>query len=115
MTAPRDSVCGLRTVRRPGTVLVSRAMRAARWRSEGARDARVTAAGRLTPATPASGHRVSARELRDAFREQIAGLCEGGVDLLLFETFGSLAELVEAVGVGQSVGDVPIVAQMTFV
>ena len=75
----------------------------------------VLVAGSISPATPASGHRVSPRELRDAFREQIEGLCDGGVDLLLFETFGSLAELVEAIGVAQSLGDVPIVAQMTFV
>jgi len=75
----------------------------------------VLVAGSISPATPASGHRVSARELRDAFREQIEGLAEGGVDLLLFETFGNLTELVEAIGVAQGLSDLPIVAQMTFV
>jgi methionine synthase / methylenetetrahydrofolate reductase(NADPH) len=73
-------------------------------------------AGSVSPATPAGlGKRLAIRELREAFREQIDALIEGGVDLLLFETFGSLAELVEAVGVARSLGDIPIVAQMTFV
>jgi homocysteine S-methyltransferase len=73
-------------------------------------------AGSISPATPAGlGHRLAARELRDAFREQIEALYDGGVDLLLFETFGSLAELVEAIGVAQGLGGLPIVAQMTFV
>ena len=73
-------------------------------------------AGSVSPATPVGlAHRVAARELRDAFKEQIEGLYDGGVDLLVFETFGSLAELIEAIGVAQSLGSLPIVAQMTFV
>jgi homocysteine S-methyltransferase len=73
-------------------------------------------AGSISPATPAGlGQRLAARELRDAFREQIEALYEGGVDLLLFETFGSLAELIEAIGVARGLGDLPVVAQMTFV
>ncbi|HEY1297481.1 MAG TPA: bifunctional homocysteine S-methyltransferase/methylenetetrahydrofolate reductase [Chloroflexota bacterium] len=73
-------------------------------------------AGSISPATPAGlGQRLAARELRDAFREQIDALYDGSVDLLLFETFGSLAELVEAIGVAQTLGGLPIVAQMTFV
>jgi homocysteine S-methyltransferase len=73
-------------------------------------------AGSISPATPAGlGHRLGARELRDAFRAQIEALYEGGVDLLLFETFGSLAELVEALSVAQSLGGLPVIAQMTFV
>jgi methionine synthase / methylenetetrahydrofolate reductase (NADH) len=71
-------------------------------------------AGSVSPATPA-GQRLAARELREAFREQIEALYEGAVDLLIFETFGSLAELLEAVSVAQAFGGVPIVAQMTFV
>src|SRR5579871_3606630 len=35
-------------------------------------------------------------EAREAFREQIAGLVEGGVDLLVFETFGYVEELHQA-------------------
>jgi homocysteine S-methyltransferase len=73
-------------------------------------------AGSVSPATPAGlAHRVSTKELREAFREQVEALYEGGVDLLLFETFGSLAELLEAVSTAQSLGSLPVVAQMTFV
>ena len=93
-----------------------------RRRATGPRSARTgdpfgpAVAGSVSPATPAGlGQRLAARELRDAFHEQIEALYEGGVDLLLFETFGSLAELVEAIGVAQALGGVPIVAQMTFV
>jgi homocysteine S-methyltransferase len=53
-------------------------------------------------------------EARAAFREQIGALLEGGVDLLLLETFGDLAEMTEAVLAAGEVGDLPIVAQMTF-
>jgi methionine synthase / methylenetetrahydrofolate reductase (NADH) len=74
-------------------------------------------AGSVSPATPAGlGQRLPVKELRDAFREQIEALYEGGIDLLLFETFGSLAELVEAIGIARGLSeDLPIVAQMTFV
>jgi len=73
-------------------------------------------AGSVSPATPAGlGHRLAVRELRDAFREQIEALFDGGIDVLLFETFGSLTELVEAIGVAHGLGPVPVVAQMTFV
>src|SRR4051812_20653292 len=62
-------------------------------------------AGSVSPATPAGlGHRLSTRELRDAFRQQVAALVEAGVDLLLFETFGSLAEMVDAVSVATELG-----------
>ncbi|MBV9020749.1 MAG: bifunctional homocysteine S-methyltransferase/methylenetetrahydrofolate reductase, partial [Ktedonobacteraceae bacterium] len=53
-------------------------------------------------------------ELRDLFREQIAALQEGGVDLLILETFSNLAELRQAVLAAQEVGGLPIVAQMSF-
>ncbi|MCO5177135.1 MAG: bifunctional homocysteine S-methyltransferase/methylenetetrahydrofolate reductase [Thermomicrobiales bacterium] len=52
--------------------------------------------------------------IRAAFREQIGGLLEGGVDLLLIETIGSLAEMTEAVGAAREVSDLPIIASMTF-
>src|SRR5262249_30282046 len=48
-----------------------------------------------------------------AIREQVEALVEGGVDLLVFETFGHLGELVEAVGTAAGLG-VPVVAQATF-
>src|SRR5436305_182059 len=57
-------------------------------------------------------HRLS--ELRAIFREQIEALLEGGADLLILETFSSLAELRQAVLAAQEAGGVPIVAQMSF-
>jgi homocysteine S-methyltransferase len=54
------------------------------------------------------------QELRSIFREQIEALQEGGVDLLMLETFSSLAELRQAVLAAQEVGGLPIVAQMSF-
>ncbi len=53
-------------------------------------------------------------DIRAAFREQIEGLLEGGVDLLLFETFSDLNELLAGVSEAQSLSDIPIIAQMTF-
>lgn len=49
-----------------------------------------------------------------AFREQIEGLIEGGVDLLILETISDLHEMEQAIAAARAVGDVPIVAQMTF-
>jgi methionine synthase / methylenetetrahydrofolate reductase(NADPH) len=51
---------------------------------------------------------------RDAYREQIGALLEGGVDLLIIETISSLDEMRQAVLAAQEVADLPIVAQMTF-
>ena len=53
-------------------------------------------------------------DVRAAFREQIEGLLEGGVDFLLFETFSDLGELLIGISEAQALGDLPIVAQMTF-
>jgi methionine synthase / methylenetetrahydrofolate reductase(NADPH) len=73
-------------------------------------------AGSVAPVTPTGYHgQISGPELRGAFREQIAALAEAEVDLLMFETFGSLAEMVEALGVAREITGLPIVAQMTFV
>ena len=48
------------------------------------------------------------------FREQVDALLEGGIDMIVFETFSSLGELEEAVRAAQEACDLPIVAQMTF-
>jgi len=52
--------------------------------------------------------------VRAAFREQIGALLEGGVDLLIFETIGSLDEMTQAVLAARDISDLPIVASMTF-
>jgi homocysteine S-methyltransferase len=53
--------------------------------------------------------------IRAAFREQIDGLLEGGVDLFMIETFVDLRHLLLAVEEARKASDHhPIVAQMTF-
>lgn len=52
--------------------------------------------------------------LRALFREQIEGLIEGGADLLILETFPSLNELRQAALAAREVGELPVIAQMTF-
>src|SRR2546423_1913501 len=65
-----------------------------------------------SPLQSPNEHRLS--DLRAMFREQIQALQEGGVDLLILETFSNLAELRQAVLAAQEVGGLPIVAQMSF-
>ncbi|QBD82157.1 bifunctional homocysteine S-methyltransferase/methylenetetrahydrofolate reductase [Ktedonosporobacter rubrisoli] len=57
-------------------------------------------------------HRLN--ELRSIFREQIEALQAGGVDLIILETFSNLSELRQAVLAAKEVGDLPIIAQMSF-
>ncbi|MBS1853023.1 MAG: bifunctional homocysteine S-methyltransferase/methylenetetrahydrofolate reductase [Acidobacteria bacterium] len=59
--------------------------------------------------------KTSFEEARNAFREQIAALAEGGVDLLMMETFGYLEELHQAILAAREVAPhLPIVAQVTI-
>ncbi len=51
---------------------------------------------------------------REVFDEQIGALLEQGADLLLLETFSDLRELLIAIETARAVGDLPIVAQMSF-
>jgi len=76
----------------------------------------VLVAGSVAPAVTASQRRrVGAADRMEVLREQITALvAEGGVDLLILETFGYLDELVEAVSVAASVTDIPLIAQATF-
>ncbi|MFL5751082.1 MAG: bifunctional homocysteine S-methyltransferase/methylenetetrahydrofolate reductase [Chloroflexota bacterium] len=53
--------------------------------------------------------------IREAFREQIDALLEGGVDLLVLETFVDLRHLLIAADEARrATADLPIVAQLTF-
>ncbi|HEX9069584.1 MAG TPA: bifunctional homocysteine S-methyltransferase/methylenetetrahydrofolate reductase [Ktedonobacterales bacterium] len=65
------------------------------------------------PRVPKRSDTEALAELRGLFREQIAALVEGGVDLIQLETFTSLTELREAVAAAQEVSALPIVAQIT--
>jgi len=59
--------------------------------------------------------KTSFEEARTAFREQIAALVEGGVDLLMLETFGYVEELHQAVLACRDVdAKLPIIAQVTI-
>jgi len=55
-------------------------------------------------------------EARAIFREQIDALLEAGIDLLIFETFGNLEELREAVSAAREAAGsgLPIIAQVTI-
>jgi homocysteine S-methyltransferase len=59
--------------------------------------------------------KTSFEEARTAFREQIAALVEGGVNLIVLETFGYLEELHQAILAARDVDPkIPIVAQVTI-
>jgi methionine synthase / methylenetetrahydrofolate reductase (NADH) len=54
-------------------------------------------------------------QVREIFEEQARVLLEGGVELILLETFGSLLEAAEAVRAVRALSaEIPIVAEMTF-
>ncbi len=57
---------------------------------------------------------VTLEEIRENFREQVLGLAEGGVDVLIIETFSYLDEILLAIGVARQETDLPIIAQMVF-
>ncbi|MDQ7088741.1 MAG: bifunctional homocysteine S-methyltransferase/methylenetetrahydrofolate reductase [Acidobacteriota bacterium] len=52
-------------------------------------------------------------EAVELFKEQISGLMDGGIDLVVFETFTDLVEIQAAVRAAREVGDLPVVAMMT--
>ena len=59
--------------------------------------------------------KVSLDEAREAFRQQIAALVEGGIDLVILETFGYVEELHQALLAARDVKPtLPIVAQVTI-
>src|SRR5882762_4937485 len=59
--------------------------------------------------------KTSFEEAREAFRQQIAALVEGGVDLLILETFGYLEEIHQAMLAAHDVSvKLPLVAQVTI-
>jgi methionine synthase / methylenetetrahydrofolate reductase (NADH) len=102
--------------------LAARAARLNRRGAQIAREARdvagreVLVAGSIGPlgAAVRGPERPKRPEVEAAFREQVEGLLEGGVDLLVFETFSDLEDLLTGVEVGRALCDLPIVAEMTF-
>jgi methionine synthase / methylenetetrahydrofolate reductase(NADPH) len=58
--------------------------------------------------------KTSFQEAREAFRQQIAALLEGGVDLLILETFGYVEELHQAYQAARELDpSIPVIAQVT--
>lgn len=82
---------------------------------EVARD-RAWVAGSIGPsgATLAPVGRVTPGEVFKVFKDQATILADNGVDLFVLETFTSLPELWQAVRAVRAVGDLPIIASMTF-
>ncbi len=59
--------------------------------------------------------KTSREEAREAFKEQVLALQEGGVDLLMLETFGYLEEIHQAIlACREAAPDLPVVAQVTI-
>ena len=58
--------------------------------------------------------RTASDEAEAYFREQAQALVEGGVDLLMLETFRDVNEIVAAIAAVRSVCALPVVAQMTI-
>ncbi|MEN6384664.1 MAG: bifunctional homocysteine S-methyltransferase/methylenetetrahydrofolate reductase [Phycisphaerales bacterium] len=55
---------------------------------------------------------INEKDISNAFTNQIIALCQAGVDFLLFETFHSVKELLEAINCATKSCKLPIVAQM---
>ncbi len=59
--------------------------------------------------------KLSYAEAREAFKEQVKGLLDGGVDLIVLETFLLTAELDQAIRAVKELNkDIPIMAQVTI-
>jgi methionine synthase I (cobalamin-dependent)/5,10-methylenetetrahydrofolate reductase len=58
--------------------------------------------------------KLSYDEAKEAFQEQVRGLLEGGVDLIVLETFSLLPELRQAIRAVRALSpDIPLMAQVT--
>ena len=122
-TVSRRTAFGANRLRLAQFGLADRAAAFNRRAAQLAREARDVAGGRdvlvfgsIGPLqAPVHGpQRLAVADIRAAFREQIEGLLEGGADVLLFETFSDLDELLAGVAEARTLCDLPIVAQMTF-
>jgi methionine synthase I (cobalamin-dependent) len=77
--------------------------------------AAVAVAGAIGPSGKILAVReIGETELADAFAEQARALAEGGVDLIVLETFSELAELLVAVGAVKAVTRMPVAASLSF-
>ena len=59
--------------------------------------------------------KISYDEAKNAFTEQVKGLLDGGVDVIVFETFSMIEEIVQGVRAVRELNtDIPIIAQVTI-
>jgi len=59
--------------------------------------------------------KLSYDEAKDAFKEQIGGLIDGGIDLIILETFSLVPELIQAIRAAREVSQtLPLIAQVTI-
>ncbi len=59
--------------------------------------------------------RIGYDEAKDYFKEQIQPLIDGGVDLIILETFSLVAELIQAIRAVREINnDIPVIAQVTI-
>jgi len=75
---------------------------------------RVYVAGSIGPLPSMEGEPLSDSDQRACFAEQTAALLDGGVDLLILESFANLDDLVTAVSTARAATSQPIIAQMAF-
>ena len=69
--------------------------------------------GPLAPIGPELA-RLREADARAAFREQLDGLLEGGIDVVVLETFSDLPSLLIALEVARGTSDLPVIASLTF-
>ena len=71
-------------------------------------------AGSIGPLGRMEKEIISDTEKEDIFREQAQGLIEGGVHLIILETFNSLSDLLIALKAVKSVQDITTITQLVF-
>ncbi len=81
-----------------------------------AADGQAFVAGSIGPTgeTPTMLTESELKDMRQAFRRQARTLAEGGVDVIVLETFRQMAEIRIALEAAQQVCDLPVIAQMSF-
>ena len=70
--------------------------------------------GSVGPLRGRETEEITPDDMRQAFTEQIAALASGGVDVLLFETFGYLDDLMLALESKKAVTDLPAICQLNL-
>ncbi len=70
--------------------------------------------GSVGPVKWAAKSALSADKIKEVFKEQIQALVEGGVDVIIFETFLNLEELKLAYDAGREICSLPLITQVSL-